>query len=236
MALNIDVVVPALNEAQAIGRVLAEIPAWVRRVVVVDNGSSDETAAIAEKAGARVVYENRRGYGYACLAGIAVLERSGAGEQRPDPPQVVVFLDGDYSDYPGEMEQVVAPIRSGLADLVIGSRLAGQMQPGAMLWHARLGNRLLSFLVRRLTGAQVSDIGPFRAIRWECLQALNMEEGRYGWTLEMMLKAARRGYRMLETPVSYRPRLGRSKVSGSVTSSLKAAVVMLWTVARYAAS
>lgn len=225
MVLNIDVIIPALNEAQSIGQVLAEIPAWVRQVVVVDNGSSDETAAVAQRLGAQVVHENRRGYGYACLAGIAAVAAA--------PPQVVVFLDGDYSDYPGEMQQVVAPIRSGQADLVIGSRLAGQMQPGSMLWHAHLGNQLLSFLLRRLNGSQVSDIGPFRAIRWECLQALHMEEGRYGWTLEMMLKAVRQGYRMVETPVSYRPRLGRSKVSGSAAASLKAAVVMLWTVARY---
>lgn len=224
MVMSIDVVIPALNEAQAIGRVLAEIPTWVRQVVVVDNGSSDGTAAAAERAGALVVHEDRRGYGYACLAGIAALEK----------PEVVVFLDGDYSDYPAEMAQVVAPIRQGCADLVIGSRLAGRMQPGAMLWHARLGNRLLSFLLRRLARMQVTDIGPFRAIRWECLQALNMQEGRYGWTLEMMVKAARCGYRIQETPVSYRPRLGHSKVSGSAEASLKAALVMLWTVARYA--
>jgi glycosyltransferase involved in cell wall biosynthesis len=222
--MKVDVVIPALNEAQAISHVLGEIPAWVRQVVVVDNGSGDGTAEIAAAAGAQVVHEARRGYGYACLAGLAALHT----------PDVVVFLDGDYSDYPAEMGHLLAPISAGQADLVIGSRLAGKMAPGAMLWHAYLGNRLLAWMVRTLTGCQVTDIGPFRAIIWRCLSALEMKEGRYGWTLEMMLKAAQRGYRMLEMPVSYRPRLGRSKVSGSPVVSLKASLVMLATVARYA--
>lgn len=222
--MNVDVVIPTLNEAEAIGRVLAEIPAWVRQVVVVDNGSTDGTAAIAVTAGAQVVREARRGYGYACLAGLAVLRA----------PDIVVFLDGDYSDYPAEIAHLVAPILAGQADLVIGSRLAGRMQPGAMLWHAYLGNLLLSWLVRRVTGCQVTDIGPFRAVTWDCLKALGLKEGRYGWTLEMMLKAANRGCRMLEVPVSYRPRLGKSKVSGSWRVSLKAGLVMLATVVHYA--
>lgn len=222
--MTVDVVIPVLNEAEAIARVLAEIPAWVRQVTVVDNGSTDGTAQIAAAAGAQVVQEPRRGYGYACRAGLATLRA----------PDIVVFLDGDYSDYPAEMERLVAPISTGQADLVIGSRLAGKMQPGAMLWHAYLGNRLLSGLVRFITGCQVTDIGPFRAITWDCLNALGLKEGRYGWTLEMMLKAAKRGYRMLEAPVSYRPRLGQSKVSGSWSVSLKAGLVMLATVVRYA--
>ena len=222
--MNVDIVIPALNEAEAITRVLAEIPAWVRQVTVVDNGSTDGTAVIAAAAGAQVVLEPRRGYGYACLAGLAALHA----------PDIVVFLDGDYSDYPAEMERLVAPISAGQADLVIGSRLVGKMLPGAMLWHAYLGNRLLSWLVRFFTGCQVTDIGPFRAITWDCLSALGLKEGRYGWTLEMMLKAAKRGYRMREVPVSYRPRLGRSKVSGSWSVSLKASLVMLATVFRYA--
>jgi glycosyltransferase involved in cell wall biosynthesis len=224
--LNVDVVIPALNEAGAIPRVIGEIPAWVRTIIVADNGSSDGTAEIAAAAGALVVREDRRGYGYACLAGLAALQA----------PDIVVFLDGDYSDYPAEMDRLVAPIAAGAADLVIGSRLGGEMQPGAMLWHAYLGNRLLSWMVRRITGSRVTDIGPFRAITWQCLNALGMKEGRYGWTLEMMLKAAQRGFHMLEAPVSYRPRLGSSKVSGSVTASLKASLVMLATVARYARS
>lgn len=222
--MNVDIIIPALNEAEAIPRVLAEIPTWVRKVVVVDNGSTDNTGELAANAGAVVVIEIRRGYGYACLAGIEALNAA----------DVVVFLDGDYSDYPVEMGRLIAPISAGQADLVIGSRLAGKLEPGAMLWHAYLGNRLLSWLVRRITGCQVTDIGPFRAISWDCLNALGMKEGRYGWTLEMMLKAANHGFRIVEVPVSYRPRLGRSKVSGSFSASLKASFVMLTTVVRYA--
>jgi glycosyltransferase involved in cell wall biosynthesis len=222
--MKIDVIIPALNEAQAIPWVLAEIPGWVRQVVVVDNGSLDGTGQIAAAVGARVLRQEQRGYGYACLAGIAALH----------DPDVVVFLDGDHSDFPAEMDLLVGPIRTGWADLVIGSRLAGNMQPDSMLWHAYLGNRLLSWMVRIATGCQVTDIGPFRAITWRCLNALEMKEGRYGWTLEMMMKAARRGYHICEVPVSYRPRLGQSKVSGSPVVSLKASLVMLMTIARYA--
>jgi glycosyltransferase involved in cell wall biosynthesis len=224
LTLEVDVVIPALNEAQAIPLVLNEIPRWVRQVIVVDNGSTDGTGEIAAAAGAQVVPELRRGYGYACLAGLAALAS----------PDVVVFLDGDHSDYPAEMDRLVAPIAGGRADLVIGSRLAGNMQAGAMYWHAYLGNRLLSWMVRGITGCRVTDIGPFRAISWDCLQALDLQEGRYGWTLEMMMKAASRSYRMVEAPVSYRPRLGQSKVSGSPVASLKASLVMLATVAHYA--
>ena len=204
--------------------VLGDIPAWVRQVVVVDNGSTDGTGQVAAAHGAKVVRMDLLGYGYACLAGIEVLQN----------PDVVVFLDGDHSDFPAEMDRLVEPIAKGQADLVIGSRLAGDLQPGAMLWHAYLGNRLLSWLVRKVTGCQITDIGPFRAITWECLNALELHEGRYGWTLEMMLKAANRGYRMVEVPVSYRKRIGQSKVSGSMITSLKAALVMLVTVAKYA--
>jgi glycosyltransferase involved in cell wall biosynthesis len=224
VTLDIDVIIPALDEALAIGRVLGEIPGWVRQVVVVNNGSRDGTAALAAAAGAKVVLEERRGYGYACLAGLAAL----------DAPDVVVFLDGDYSDYPAEMIRLVQPICAGQADLVIGSRLAGRRLPGSMFWHAVLGNRILAWLIRRITGCQVTDVGPFRAVTWECLRALDLKEGRYGWTIEMMLKAANQSYRLVEVPVSYRPRLGRSKVSGSPVASLKASLVMLATVARYA--
>lgn len=222
--MNIDIVIPALNEAQAIPLVLGEIPTWVHQIVVVDNGSTDGTGEIAANAGAQVVREEHRGYGYACLAGIAALHA----------PDVVVFLDGDYSDYPAEIEHLIVPITAGQADLVIGSRLAGKLQPGAILWHAQLGNRLFSWMIRERTGCQVTDIGPFRAITWDCLNALELKEGRYGWTIEMMLKAANRGFRMVEVPVSYRPRLGQSKVSGSLSASLKASLVMLATVVRYA--
>lgn len=222
--MKIDVIIPALNEAAAISKVIKEVPDRVRSIVVVDNGSTDRTGEIAAALGAKVVRETRRGYGYACLAGIASVNH----------PDVVVFLDGDYSDFPKEMDLLLKPIIAGDADLVIGSRLAGNIQPGAMHWHAYLGNWFLSWLVTRITRSEVSDIGPFRAITWECLQAINLQEGRYGWTLEMMLKAVHHGFRMKEVPVSYRPRLGKSKVSGSPVASLKASLVMLATVARYA--
>jgi hypothetical protein len=175
-----------------------------------------------------VVRQPRRGYGYACLAGLAALRLA------EPPPDAVVFLDADYSDHPAEMDRLVEPLAAGQADLAVGSRLAGRLLPGAMFWHARLGNRLLAWLVRRFTGCPVTDIGPFRAVTWTCLNALTLREGRYGWTLEMMLKAASRGCRLVEVPVSYRPRLGRSKVSGSPSASLMAALVMLTTIARYA--
>lgn len=170
-----------------------------------------------------VVHENRRGYGYACLAGIAALEK----------PDIVVFLDGDYSDDPSEMHQLVAPILTDQADLVIGSRLTGNLQPSSMLWHARSGNWLLSRIISRLTGCHVTDIGPFRAIRWECLQSLRMGEGCYGWTIEMILKTCRLGYRIMEIPVTYRPRIGVSKISGSPIASINAAVVMFASIVRY---
>jgi glycosyltransferase involved in cell wall biosynthesis len=224
--LDIDVIIPALNESEAIGLVLSEIPKWVRKVVVVDNGSTDNTSVIAGSAGAVVVKETRHGYGYACLAGIQQLSQ---GKE----PAIVVFLDGDYSDFPAEMGCLIAPIQAGTADMVIGSRLRGHMQRGAMLWHAYLGNRLLSALFTYLSGVKVTDIGPFRAMRWDCLKNLTLQESRYGWTLEMMLKAVHCGARLIEVPVSYRPRLGKSKVSGSPVASLKAAWVMLFTLVRY---
>ncbi len=225
--MRVNVIIPALNEAEAIQQVIADIPAWVQHIIVVDNGSTDDTAEIAKKAGALVVFEPQKGYGYACLAGLAKAAELNCVD-------VVVFLDGDYSDYPEEMDSLLRPIRAGQADLVIGSRLAGRMEPGAMLWHAYVGNRLLSWMIRLITRCQISDIGPFRAITWEAIENLVLTEGRYGWTLEMMLRTYHKGYRMVEVPVSYRPRLGKSKVSGSITSSLKASIVMLKTVARYA--
>lgn len=217
---EVAVIIPALNEEAAIGRVVSDIPPEVGRVVVVDNGSTDATAAVAAAAGAEVIAESQRGYGYACWTGMQHASNAG----------IYVFLDGDYSDYPAEMADLVAPIAAGEADMVIGSRLRGERQPGAMLWHAYLANILFSRLLSALCGLRVTDIGPFRAARADALRALDLQEFTYGWTLEMMIKAARQGLRTAEVPVSYRRRLGRSKVSGSLVSSLKAGIKMFYTL------
>lgn len=225
---RLAVIIPALDEERALPRVLAEIPAALdARVVVVDNGSRDRTAAVARAAGAEVVQEPRRGYGHACRAGLAALAAT--------PPEIVVFLDADHSDYPGDMPRLVEPIAAGRADLVVGSRLLGQRRPGALPAHALWGNRLATWLMRRRTGVAFTDLGPFRAIRWTALAGLGMREMTFGWTIEMQLRAARRGLRCVEVPVGYRPRIGASKISGTVVGSLRAGARILWTVLRAAA-
>lgn len=220
--LKIAVIIPALNEEAAIGWVVREIPPLASRVIVVDNGSTDGTAERAREAGARVVHEERKGYGYACLRG---MEEAGDAE-------VIVFLDGDYSDFPEEMGLLIEPIAAGDADLVIGSRIRGRREKGAMLPHSFVANVLFSLVLRLLCGLKVTDIGPFRAIKYDRLISLGMEEGTYGWTLEMMIKAAKRKLRVVEVPVSYRKRRGRSKVSGSLWESLKAGTKMIHTMMR----
>lgn len=220
--MRVSVVIPALNEEEAIGRVVREIPGYVNEVIVVDNGSSDATPEEAEKAGAKVVYEERRGYGYACLAGVRASSK----------PEVVVFLDGDYSDYPGEMDKLLKAILEEDCDLVIGSRMR-MREPGAMPLHAVLANRFFAFLIRLLYGAGFTDLGPFRAIRHRRLLELDLREMRYGWTVEMQVKAVKRGFRIKEVPVRYRRRIGRSKVSGSLTASVKAALRILYVILRY---
>jgi glycosyltransferase involved in cell wall biosynthesis len=220
---KIAVIIPAFNEEGAIGRVIQEIPPIVDKIIVVDNGSTDRTAEQARKMGAQVVLEKKKGYGYACLKGME--EASGAA--------AIVFLDGDYSDFPQEMERLIAPIIRDEADLVIGSRLRGRREKGAMLLHAFLANILFSLVLRFLWGLKVTDIGPFRAIRTKHLLSMGMAEGTYGWTLEMMIKAAARGLRVVEVPVSYRRRIGQSKVSGSLRESLKAGIKMILTIIQY---
>lgn len=220
------VIIPAFNEARSIGRVIGDIPAGlVEEVVVVNNASTDETEVNARAAGATVLREERRGYGYACLRGIAY-----AREQRPD---VVVFLDGDYSDYPEEAALLLAPIREGAADFVIGSRMIGPREPGAMLPQALFGNRLACGLMRLLWGARFTDLGPFRAIRFEDLLALDMQDQTFGWTIEMQIKAVLAGLRYTEVPVSYRRRVGVSKITGTVSGTVKASAKILWTIAKY---
>ena len=198
----------------------------VDAVIVVNNASTDATVRNAERAGAHVVTETRRGYGYACLRGIE--------EARKFAPDVIVFLDGDYSDHPDELALLLGPIRGGAADLVIGSRIAGDHEPGAMLPQALIGNRIACVLMRWFWGARYTDLGPFRAIRTEALDALQMQDKTYGWTIEMQIKAARLGLRIAEVPVSYRRRVGVSKITGTVSGTVKASWKILATIFRFA--
>jgi len=223
----VDVIIPALNEEQALPRVLAEIPRPpVRRIIVADNGSSDRTAAVAQELGAEVVRERERGYGAACLRALEHLA--------DDPPEIVVFLDGDYSDHPGELPSLIDPICDGDADMVIGSRARGRRERGALSPQQRVGNAIACAALRVLYGVRYTDLGPFRAIRWDTLQALEMQDRNYGWTIEMQIKAAKRNVAYREVPVSYRPRIGVSKVSGTVRGSLSAGTKIVWLLGRYA--
>ncbi len=219
------VIIPALDEEGSIGQVVAAVPRdVVSKVIVVDNGSTDRTAEVARRHGAVVVREPRRGYGAACHAG--VMAAAGA--------DLLVFLDGDRSDVPEEMPVILGPILRGDADLVIGSRLSGQREPGAMPPHAVFGNRLASRVLRALYGVRITDLGSFRAIRRQALLDLGMEERTFGWPVEMVAKAARRGYRIAEVPVSYRRRIGQSKVAGTVKGSILAAYFIFATALRHA--
>ena len=224
---TIDVVIPAFNEEASLPRVLAAVPRPpVRRVVVCDNNSTDATAAVAAAAGAVVVHETRPGYGSACLKALDHLRHD-------DPPNVVVFLDGDYSDHPEELPRVVAPILAGEADAVIGSRALGQHQPGALLPQARAGNLVACLLIRLLYRHRYTDLGPFRAMRWDRFEELGMRDPDFGWTAELQVKALRRGMKVVEVPVSYRKRIGVSKVTGTLYGTVMAGYKILWTVLRY---
>ncbi len=223
---NVAVVIPTLNEEQSLPLVLRDLPT-VGRVVVVDNGSTDRSAEVARQAGAVVVTEPRRGYGSACLAGLEYLRAN-------DPPAVVVFLDADYSDYPEELVEIVAPIAAGKADFVLGSRLTGERERGAMPPQSIWGNHLACWLMRIFWRARYTDLGPFRAIDWEALESLGMSDRDFGWTIEMQIKAAEQRLRTLEVPVAYRRRVGKSKISGTFVGSLKAGTKILWTLAKYA--
>lgn len=222
--MNVSVIIPAFNEAESIGKVIADIPkTCVGEIIVVDNGSIDRTAEVARAAGARVVRETRKGYGYACLAGIAVL----------NAPEIVVFLDGDYSDFPSEMPLLIQPILAGEVEMVIGSRIRGAREKGALLPQARFGNAFATFLIRLLFHVRYSDLGPFRAIRYEQLLAMDMQDKTFGWTVEMQVKAAKMGLRVCEVPVSYRKRIGQSKITGTVRGTILAGYKILTTILRY---
>ncbi len=220
---SICVIIPAFNEERAIGKVLDEIPAAVAAIIVVDNGSTDQTASVARQRGATVVHEPIRGYGRACLRGMAAL----------GDPDIVVFLDGDYSDFPQEMPSLYEPIAAGHADMVIGSRVLGERERGALLPQARFGNWLATRLIRWLYGVSFTDLGPFRAIDYGALRRLRMCDGDFGWTVEMQVKAARLGLRCAEVPVRYRKRIGTSKISGTISGSLRAGHKILWTIFRH---
>lgn len=227
--VQVSVLIPALNEERSLPRVLDDLPrGWVDDVLVVDNGSDDRTAEVAVAGGARVVLEPRRGYGSACLRGLAELANRPEG-----PPQVVVFLDADFSDHPEELPELVRPILDGSHDFVLGSRLSGDRERGAMPPQSIWGNRLACALMRLRFGARYSDLGPFRAIRWDALQRLGMRDRDFGWTIEMQIKAIRHGLRILEVPVSYRRRIGTSKISGTVRGTILAGSKILLTFARY---
>ena len=224
---RISVIIPVFNEQEAIQNVIGDIPSGlVTEVVVVDNGSTDQTARLASQMGARIVREHRKGYGWACLAGMATV----------NTPDIVVFLDGDYSDHPEEMPRLIAPIMAGESDMVIGSRVLGTREPGALLPQARFGNWLATRLIRCFFGVRYTDLGPFRAIRSAPLTELEMQDKTFGWTVEMQVKAAKKGLRAREVPVSYRRRLGVSKITGTVTGTLKAGWKILYTIFKHTIS
>ena len=226
----VDVVIPAFNEEQSLPLVLGDLPR-VRNVIVVNNDSTDNTASVAAEHGAVVAFEDQRGYGSACLKGLATIrERIEAGEAEP---QVVVFLDADYSDHPQYLTQLVEPIFAGDADFVLGSRILGEREPGAMPMQSIYGNKLACFLMRWLFGIKYTDLGPFRAIDYQSLCSLGMIDENFGWTIEMQIKAARAKLRTKEIPIPYRCRVGVSKISGTITGSMRAGYKILYTIAKY---
>ena len=221
---TIGVVIPAFNETRAIGQVIADIPDWVDKIVVADNGSTDNTADVARAAGAQVVQEPERGYGAACLRGL----------QELNTMDIIVFLDGDYSDFPQEMDRLVGPNINGEAQMVIGSRVRGNAQKGALTPQQIFGNWLACRLIALIWGVKFTDLGPFRAISRKALDAMDMQDRNYGWTVEMQIKAARSGLATLEVPVSYRRRIGVSKVSGTVKGTVLAGSKILGLIAYHA--
>jgi glycosyltransferase involved in cell wall biosynthesis len=222
--MKISVVIPTLNEEQAIGKVVRAVPAdRVHEIIVVDNGSTDDTAKEAAMAGARVISESRPGYGSACLAGAKAARGA----------DVIVFMDGDRSDDPRQLAAVAGPVLENRADLVIGSRIRGNLEKGAMPLHGRLGNHCIVFLLRLLYGATITDIGSFRAIKSRTLFDLNMEQMTYGWPVEMIVKAAREELRIQSVPINYRKRIGESKVTGTIKGTILATYYMFFVPLKY---
>lgn len=224
--MKIIVIIPAFNEAKSIDKVIAEIPKdIVGEVVVVNNNSSDETSKVARQAGATVLDEPRQGYGFACLKGIDYAKKQ--------KPEIVVFLDADYSDYPEEMRELIKPITEDSYDMVIGSRALGERQAGSMTIPQIFGNWLATNLMRLFYGVHYTDLGPFRAIKFESLLALNMQDTTYGWTVEMQLKAAKMKMKTTEMAVNYRRRVGKSKISGTVKGTILAGYKIITTIFKY---
>nr|WP_299346403.1 glycosyltransferase family 2 protein [Allomuricauda sp.] len=224
---DIKVIIPAMNEGDSIAKVVGEIPKSVSEIIVVNNGSTDDTVKNAEKAGATVLTENQQGYGYACLKGMHYIE------QQSKQPDVIVFIDGDYSDYPEELDKVVAPILEDDVDFVVGARKKSLREPGSMTPQQVFGNQLATFLMRLFFRAKFTDLGPFRAIKYEKLKALEMEDKTYGWTVEMQLKVLRKKMAYTEVPVRYKRRIGVSKVSGTVKGTIFAGVKILGWIFKY---
>ena len=223
----INVIIPAYNEGHAIGHVIKDIPQIVKEIIVVNNNSTDNTQSAAKTAGATVINEPKRGYGYACLCGMNYISLQ---ETKPD---IIVFLDGDYSDYPQQLSQLVAPIIEKDIDLVIGARVRALREKGAMTYPQKFGNWLATKLMKLFFGARFTDLGPFRAIKYSKLLALHMEDKTYGWTVEMQLKAVKQKYSYIEVPMKYRNRIGVSKVSGTLKGAIFAGIKILTWIFKY---
>jgi len=223
----VDVIIPAYNEEKSLPKVLRDIPKMVRNIVVANNNSTDRTGEFAEAEGAQVVFEPQKGYGKACLTAMDWIK------QQDVQPDIVVFLDGDYSDYPEELMLLIQPIIANESDLVIGSRALGEREAGSMTLPQIFGNWLATNMMRYIQGAKFSDLGPFRAIRWAELLKLNMVDENFGWTIEMQIKAHKAGLRYIEIPVTYRKRIGVSKVSGTVKGVFGAGYKIIFTIFKY---
>ena len=227
MKAAVNVIIPALNESDSISKVIGDIPDFVQEIIVVDNGSTDTTAEMAKNAGATVLHESKKGYGRACLKGLDYLKNS---DQKTD---IVVFLDGDYSDYPEQMSDIIAPITNNNMDFVLGSRKKNLSERGAMQPQQRFGNWLATRLMTLFFNSKFTDLGPFRAIKYEVLNSLDMRDQTYGWTVEMQLKILKQKFTYCEIPVKYRNRIGVSKVSGTLKGTIFAGVKILSWIFKY---
>jgi glycosyltransferase involved in cell wall biosynthesis len=221
--MNTTVIIPAYNEEDSIAKVIGDIPQnLVSEIIVVDNNSTDGTAEVARNSGATVLIEQRKGYGAACLRGIEYLKNI--------KPEIVVFLDGDYSDYPGELSDIIDPILEKKYDFVLGSRVMGKREKGSLPIQSRLGSLIAGFLIKLFWNVKYTDLGPFRAIRYSKLLQLNMNDKWYGWTVEMQIRAAKKNLKIIEIPVSYRKRIGKSKVTGTVRGTIMASIIIMKTI------